>query len=140
MLPSLTFQEEGPDIANLRREMREINWEKNGIIRTEESLLSGLDEIRKIRKLIESGKIREPDHLIRYHELLNMLDTSEAAIRSALIRKESRGAHFREDYPEEDNENWLGNIFVRKTDSGIKAWFEPIPAAAGTRTSSAPAN
>ncbi len=140
MLPPIAFQEEGPDISNLRREMREVNWEKNGIIRTEENLLTGLDAIRKIRDLLQSGKIRKPDHLIRYHELLNMLDTSEAAIQSALIRKESRGAHFREDYPEEDNENWLGNVFVRKTDSGVEAWFEPIPAAAGTRASSPPAN
>jgi succinate dehydrogenase/fumarate reductase flavoprotein subunit len=139
MLPPLEFQEEGPDIADLRREMKEINWEKNGIIRTEENLLAGLDAIRKIRDILQSGKIRKPDHLIRYHELLNMLDTSEAAIQSALFRKESRGAHFREDYPEEDNENWLGNVFVRKTDAGIEAWFEPIPASAEVRASSAPA-
>jgi len=139
MLPSLAFQEEGPDIADLRREMREINWKKNGIIRTEESLLAGLYSIAKIRDLLRGGKIRKPDHIIRYHELLNMLDTSEAAIRSALIRKESRGAHFREDYPEEDNENWLGNVFVRKTDAGIEARFEPISSSVGTRASSAPA-
>ena len=138
MLPPLVFQEEGPDIADLRREMREINWEKNGIIRTEERLLDGLDAIGKIRGLLQSGKIRKPDHLIRYHELLNMLDTSEAAIQSALIRKESRGAHFREDYPEEDNENWLGNVFVQKSEAGIEARFEPISTSTGTRASSPP--
>ncbi len=139
MLPPLAFQEEGPDIADLRREMREINWKKNGIIRTEENLLAGLGAIGKIRDLLQGGKIRKPDHIIRYHELLNMLDTSEAAIRSALIRKESRGAHFRDDYPKEDNENWLGNVFVRKGDAGIEAWFEPIPASVETKASSAPA-
>jgi len=138
ILPPLVFHEEGPDIADLRREMKEINWQKNGIIRTEESLFAGLDAIGKIRDILQGGKFRKPEHLIRYHELLNMLNTSEAAIRSALVRKESRGSHFREDYPEEDNENWLGNVFARKTDAGIETWFEPIPASAESRISSAP--
>lgn len=126
ILPRHNFVADGPDIADLRRELREVNWKKNGIVRTEESLNSAVDDINRIRGLLERGEVRHPGHLIRYHELLNMLDTAEAAVRSALLRKESRGAHFREDYPNQDDDHWLGNVFVRYVENVMQSWFEPI--------------
>ena len=51
--------------------------------------------------------------LIRYLELKNMLFVGEAVCRSALERTETRGSHFRADFPEEDDANWMVNIQVR---------------------------
>lgn len=127
MLPSRDFRTDGAKLADLRHALRQSLWEKNGIVRTEHSLLSALDDIGRIRRVVASGNVEAPEPLTRYHELLNMLDTAEAAVRSALVRKESRGAHFREDFPEQDDAHWMGNVRVRKRGQTIEAWFEPIP-------------
>jgi succinate dehydrogenase/fumarate reductase flavoprotein subunit len=127
MLPSRDFRTDGAKLADLRHALRQSLWEKNGIVRTEHSLLSALDDIGRIRRVVVSGNVEAPEPLTRYHELLNMLDTAEAAVRSALVRKESRGAHFREDFPEQDDAHWLGNVQVRKRGQTIEARFEPIP-------------
>jgi succinate dehydrogenase/fumarate reductase flavoprotein subunit len=47
--------------------------------------------------------------------------------RCALIRTESRGSHYREDFPERDDRNWLKWVIARMEKSGIKVWSEPIP-------------
>ena len=52
-------------------------------------------------------------------ELHNLLFLSELVCRGALMRTESRGAHYRRDYPEEDNVNWLKNIVISKRGSGV---------------------
>ncbi len=54
-----------------------------------------------------------------------MLLISEMICRAALLRTESRGSHFRSDFPEEDNTNWLKNIIVRK--EGVKMKLETVP-------------
>jgi hypothetical protein len=56
-----------------------------------------------------------------------MLIGSELIARSALTREDSRGAHFREDFPETDNKGWLKNIYmIRNGDDGPKIWTEPV--------------
>jgi succinate dehydrogenase/fumarate reductase flavoprotein subunit len=56
-----------------------------------------------------------------------MLDACEATLRSAAIRKESRGPFYRDDYPFVDNEHWLAKTIVRRGDSGWTSRVEPIP-------------
>lgn len=125
LLPVCDVRTDGTELVDLRRALQKSLWEKNGIVRTEQSLLSALGDIERIRGCLANGIARQPKHMIQYHELLNMLDTAEAAVRSALIRKESRGAHFREDFPYQDDDHWLGRVVVRKRGQVIKAWFEP---------------
>ena len=60
--------------------------------------------------------------------MLNMVDVSRMTIHSALLREESRGAHFREDYPERDDTNGLFNVFVKRGDDGMPV-FEKRPVA-----------
>jgi len=59
-------------------------------------------------------------------ELQNLLVLGDIVCRAALLRTESRGAHYRTDYPKEDNTHWLKNIFVRKEDGRIKVETEPV--------------
>jgi succinate dehydrogenase / fumarate reductase flavoprotein subunit len=65
-------------------------------------------------------------------DLANLLDVSEAVTRAALLRKESRGAQFREDYPNKDAEWGKYNIVVRRGTGGEmlveKRSVEPLPA------------
>ena len=53
-------------------------------------------------------------------ELGSMIDCSEALVEGALARQESRGAHFRTDFPERDDKNWLNHTVVRKTSGGLE--------------------
>jgi succinate dehydrogenase/fumarate reductase flavoprotein subunit len=129
MSPGHGFREDGPELTDLGRQLRQSLWNNNGIVRTEQSLHSALDDIERIRHVVAHGQVKRPDHLIRYHELLNMVDTAEAAVRSALLRQESRGSHFREDFPAQDDDHWLGNVFVRQRDQAMEAWFEPLPVS-----------
>lgn len=126
LLPSHDPCSEGPELSELRHQLRDTLWANNGIIRTERSLQVALDNIERIRHQLTRSGVSQVEQSIRYHELLNMLDTAEAAVRSALMRQESRGSHFREDFPAQDDEQWLGNVFVEKQDRSMRTWFEPI--------------
>ena len=55
-----------------------------------------------------------------------MLNISEMVCKSALLRTESRGSHFRSDFPKEDNANWLNNIVIQKQDGQMKISTVPI--------------
>lgn len=114
-----------PDLAELKNRLKKVMWEKSGIVRTEESLKQALEAILGLREEAGGGGPVSPDRLIRRHELLNMLDSAEATVRSALFRKESRGSHFREDFPEQDDLHWLGSVFVHKAEGGLKTRFQP---------------
>jgi succinate dehydrogenase/fumarate reductase flavoprotein subunit len=59
-------------------------------------------------------------------DVRNLLTASELIARSALTREDSRGAHYREDFPELDNANWLKNVYLARDSAGVKLWTEPV--------------
>ena len=106
----------------LHEQLQEIMQNNVGIVRTEELLTDGIDELEKLK---ESFKKIKADGACQFnpgwHEaiaLRNLLITSEAVAQAALMRQESRGAHTRVDHPEEKRE-WLNyNIVLRKNKDG----------------------
>jgi succinate dehydrogenase/fumarate reductase flavoprotein subunit len=56
-----------------------------------------------------------------------MLEACEATVTSALLRKESRGPFYREDYPFVDNEHWIAKVILRRDGDGWDSRIEPIP-------------
>jgi succinate dehydrogenase/fumarate reductase flavoprotein subunit len=126
VIPERDFDERGPVVADLRRELKKLMWEKGGIARNGESLRSALDEVIRIQEKVRFGKIRRSERLVHYYGLESMLEVAEAVLTSALIREESRGAHFREDFPEQDDTQWLGTVLVRREEEILKSWFEPF--------------
>lgn len=91
-----------------------------------------MEGLRKIESL-EKTKVRITSkskymnrELLEAIENKNMFTTAKTVILSALERKESRGAHFRSDYPETDNENYLVNIIVRKNKDEFIIDKEPV--------------
>ena len=59
-------------------------------------------------------------------DMRNLLLTSELIARSALLRQDSRGAHYRDDFPQTDNTNWLKNIYLSRDGAATKLWALPV--------------
>ena len=99
-----------------------------GPIKTEKGLkeaLSAAQEIREneIPKLIA----RDYHELARSIGLGNELNFLEFFARCSLLRTESRGDHYRQDYPKRDDLRWLKWVISKREDDNIKVWAEPIP-------------
>lgn len=118
-------REDGYRPAQVRRSIQEMAHEKLGPIRSREGLNSFIDFLEEIKNdellnLAATSKSRIYNkEWIDALELGNMVHLLEVAARSALFRTESRGVHFREDYPKTDNENWVEESIVRMIKGNI---------------------
>jgi len=110
----------------LRHYIKEMMWYKAGIIRKGQKLEEALGQIEELKSFVPKLQIKDVRGLIKSLELQNMLVLIEMVCRAALLRTESRGAHYRSDYPEEDNDNWLKNIVICKQDLGMRLEAVPV--------------
>ncbi|MBR9980665.1 MAG: FAD-binding protein [Desulfatitalea sp.] len=112
--------------AHAMRELKELMWTNAGIIRCPEGLnyASAL-----LRHPCPEIRITSSPELIHYLEYLNMRVVSKMVCMAALKRTESRGSHYRIDFPGEDNEQWLKNIVVQKESSGMVCHTVPVQNA-----------
>jgi succinate dehydrogenase / fumarate reductase flavoprotein subunit/fumarate reductase flavoprotein subunit len=121
---------EGLDLYPLRDTLRLSNWEKLGITRDEKGLLEGLQTIQELKgKMDQVGIAGSRVCNISWNDWLNMrnlLVASEMIGRSALKRKESRGAHYRNDFPEKNNKEYLKNFFIKREKGEPKIYERPV--------------
>lgn len=97
------------DIPAMKKKLQNIMWNNVGIFRDEHSLLMAESELRQLKtEFPRTFKCTSREE----YEFRNMLITSELIINSALMRKESRGAHYRTDYPQ-TNENCVHSIIAK---------------------------
>src|SRR5438270_5030389 len=101
-------------------------------MRNEADLTQGLLEIDRIRNDTQRAKVSGNRHYnTGWHEvfdLRNMLIVCEAMARSALARKESRGPHAREDFPDMDKGHWSKvNLVCAKGGNGMEVREQPLP-------------
>ncbi|MDP3066040.1 MAG: fumarate reductase (CoM/CoB) subunit TfrA [Methanobacteriaceae archaeon] len=101
----------------VKNDLRELMWDNVAIIRNKPGLESALKCMGGLNEKMDSLTVPEGRGFNRYLqdalELKNMLLLAELVTRSALIRKESRGSHYREDYPE-TREEWKKSIVLNK--------------------------
>ena len=110
------YADTGIRVKQLVHEMKLLMWNKVGVIRQK----SGLQEaLNHLLEPCPKAIVSSPNDLIKLLEYQNMRSVAKIVCRAALGRTESRGSHFRSDYPEEDNQNWLKNIVLRKSNSDI---------------------
>lgn len=101
------------------------------VYRNQAGMESALDTVRQLRERYQSVYVPDKGktwntNLVFTLELGFMLDCAEAITLSAIERKESRGAHTREDFPERDDENWLRHILVRQTEDGPALDYQSV--------------
>jgi len=119
------------NVFDIGNEMKSFMFDDVGVFRTEEGMQKALDKVRELQerfkqvKVQDTGKIFNTE-LLNAWEMGNLLDMAEVIAVSALNRKESRGGHAREDFPERDDENWLKHTLIWKDDGKLKIGYKPV--------------
>ena len=125
---------ERPDGGNpyqVQYDLQEMMQDLAGIVRKEDELLKATGELKKLRERSRMVKVTgNREYNNGWHtalDLEHLLTVSEAITLSALQRKESRGAHFRDDYPNKDEKQGRFNVIVRKGHDGqMEVRQEPV--------------
>ena len=111
-------RERGPSPFPLTRRLKEALWEGCGVVRSRAGLMDARDRIDALAE--EAAGIAVPGpREVNYAwqealDLVNQLTVARTIVASALARDESRGAHFRSDFPESDDKHWLRYSVVRR--------------------------
>ncbi len=124
-------RKQGEPFFRIRDELKTVLDEKAGIFRDERNLSDALEKIRELQDRFNSVHIRNKDtifnqELVNVIELEGMLDIALVICVGALARKESRGSHYRLDYPQRDDANWLKHTFAAFTPDGPIIDFKPV--------------
>jgi succinate dehydrogenase / fumarate reductase flavoprotein subunit/fumarate reductase flavoprotein subunit len=113
----------GPNPFEVRKQLQELNWAKVGVARTEEDLGAAVQEIESCADAVARLKVTGgPAYNMMYTaalDLRSMVDVSRMVAASALERKETRGAHFRQDCPKQDDRYGLFNILLTRGPDGL---------------------
>lgn len=117
----------------LRQKMQKTMTDNVGVFRTEESISKAIDDLREIRHEYDTQiHIDDKGHtfntdLLEAWELGCLLELAEVTAISALARKESRGGHARDDYPERNDEEWLKHtLCTRAADGTYSLDYKPV--------------
>ena len=100
-----------------KNRIKNLMWEKVAIVKDEKTLNEALKELQEMQKELDDLDVREKSQynaeLLTALEVINMVEICILIVKSAILRRESRGAHFRSDFPESKNE-WKKSIILSK--------------------------
>jgi succinate dehydrogenase/fumarate reductase flavoprotein subunit len=110
------FVKNGDSPKRFIRELKKIMWYNAGIVRDKMHLQSALAVLEGPWPGVSVSSYSDLRKMLEFE---NMRLVSEMVCRAALLREESRGSHFRQDFPQEDDANWRNNIQVRRGAAGM---------------------
>ena len=118
-------------VDRLKRDLQCCMWRYGGIHRDSAGLQTGLEEVRAIAaEAAKTRGINEPRILQKFLELQLSAAAAELILDAATRRHESRGGHYRADYPELDDA-WLGHLKVARDNGERRWWFDAMAAGEG---------
>ncbi|WP_136518829.1 MULTISPECIES: succinate dehydrogenase flavoprotein subunit [Cellulomonas] len=123
-LEGIRTRPDGERVADIRRALQETMDANAQVFRTEESLRTALDDIRALRKRYTAVSVQDKSRtfntdLLEAVELGFLLDIAETVVVGALNRKESRGGHFREDFPDRDDAGYMRHTMAYRRPAGL---------------------
>ncbi len=122
----------GERIVDMRNLLQEEMTEKASVFRTEETLKSVLGTIEELKERYEHARIDDKGSTFNFDltealELGYLIDLAESLVVGGMARTESRGGHFRDDYPTRDDANWLKHSLVRRAEDGtVTLDYKPV--------------
>jgi len=127
----LLAQEGSVRAWQIREELGQTMSLNLGLVRTQESMSAAISAISALTHRAASVTVQDKGQvfntdLVQALELDSLLDVAETIVASAIARKESRGAHYRSDYPARDDHHWLTHSLIRRTPEGRVLTHEPV--------------
>ena len=130
-LESLRTRQRGENVNRIRADLAEMMMDEVGVFRTEAGLKRAVADVRYLReryaraRITDRGTIFNTD-LLEARELGYLIDCAEATAAAALDRQESRGGHFREDFPERNDTDWLVHSLAYRAEGGPVLRHKPV--------------
>lgn len=121
----------GEKADSIRREMQTLMTDLCSVFRNEKGLSGARKQLEELKQRYEKVTVDDKatlfnTDLLEAMELRSLLGLAETIVVSALGREESRGAHYREDFPDRDDTNFLKHTLVRKTEKGPELSYKPV--------------
>jgi succinate dehydrogenase/fumarate reductase flavoprotein subunit len=115
-------RETGESPFALRKELEDLMWERAGVVRNAAGLESALESLNALDERAAKSRMDSLPAMNATLDLVNLIEVAKLVAQSALLRTESRGAHYREDFPQSDPA-WLKNIVLTP---GEEPRYEPV--------------
>jgi succinate dehydrogenase / fumarate reductase flavoprotein subunit len=130
-LEALRSRREGEPHARIRRELADVMMDDVGVFRTDESLRRAQGTVRDLKERYRRARVQDGgssfnQDVLEVRETGYLLDCAEVTVAAALARQESRGAHYREDFPERDDTNWLRHSLAYREEGGPVLRSKPV--------------
>jgi succinate dehydrogenase / fumarate reductase flavoprotein subunit len=130
-LEALRSRREGEQPSRIRTELADVMMDDCSVFRTEETLKRAAGCVRELReryrrvRVQDGGSVFNTD-LMEVREVGYLLDCAEVTVAAALARQESRGAHFREDFPERNDADWLKHSLAFAVEGGPALRYKSV--------------
>ncbi|MDZ7708643.1 MAG: succinate dehydrogenase flavoprotein subunit [Trueperaceae bacterium] len=117
--------------SHVRKDLQETMMDNASVFRTEETLSKQVEILDELKQRFRDVSVEDTGkqfntELMEAVELGYLLDNAEQLVHGARNRKESRGAHSREDYRDRDDEQWLKHTLVYKDGDGVRIDYKPV--------------
>lgn len=123
--------ESGVHFGEILNKLRNVMWDEVGIFRDGNGLKDAISQILQLRNMTRNMYVTDKSKTYNTEffnalELRNMLDLALVIAKTAENRTESRGAHYRTDYPERDDQNWLKHTIAYLKGNTVEITYKPV--------------